>query len=158
MRRSARRKRSISARREGDKTVILMPAHLSKDEEDRHIASLLKRLDRKDRSASKSDEGLAELAAALNRTYFSGAATPSSLRWVTNQNSRWGSCSTQEKSIRLSHRLQPMPTWVIEAVLMHELAHLLEPNHGRAFWALVNRYPKAERARGFLEGVAHTQR
>ncbi len=104
-----------------------------------------------------SNEALAGLAATLNRTYFSGAATPNTLRWVTNQNSRWGSCSTQEKAIRLSHRLQPMPTWVIEAVLMHELAHLIEPNHGRAFWELVNRYPKAERAKGFLEGVAHTQ-
>jgi hypothetical protein len=39
-------------------------------------------------------------------------------------------------------------------VLVHELAHLLEPGHTLEFWGWVDRYPKAERAKGFLEGVA----
>ncbi len=54
--------------------------------------------------------------------------------------------------IRLSSRLQPMPAWVVDYVLVHELAHLLEPGHGREFHRLVERYPQAERAEGFLEG------
>jgi predicted metal-dependent hydrolase len=76
------------------------------------------------------------------------------VRWVHNQNSRWGSCTPSDRSIRLSRRLQGMPSWVIDYVLVHELAHLLEPGHTTTFWAWVDRYPKAERAKGFLEGVA----
>lgn len=155
VRRSKRRKRSVSARREGDKTIVLMPAHLSKAEEELHIASLLERLNRKELRSKSSDVELLALAHTLNHTYFAGAAEPRSVRWVTNQNSRWGSCTTGDKSIRLSHRLQGMPGWVIEYVLMHELAHLIEPNHSSRFWAFVDRVPQAERAKGFLEGVAY---
>ena len=70
-------------------------------------------------------------------------------------NRRWGSCTATDASIRLSHRLQCTPAWVIDYVMVHELAHLLEPNHSKAFWAWVDRYPRAERAKGFLEGLAH---
>jgi hypothetical protein len=35
------------------------------------------------------------------------------------------------------------------------LAHLIEPGHGPRFWALLGDYPKLERARGYLDGVAH---
>jgi len=42
------------------------------------------------------------------------------------------------------------PAWVLDYVLIHELAHLIEFNHGPAFDAIVARYPKAERARGYL--------
>jgi len=76
------------------------------------------------------------------------------VRWVDNQNSRWGSCTPTDRSIRLSRRLQGMPSWVIDYVLVHELAHLLEAGHTPEFWEWVDRYPKAERAKGFLEGVA----
>ncbi len=79
---------------------------------------------------------------------------PDTVRWVDNQNSRWGSCTPSDRSIRLSTRLQGMPAWVIDYVLVHELAHLIEAGHTPAFWAWVDRYPKAERAKGFLEGIA----
>ena len=47
-----------------------------------------------------------------------------------------------------------MPDWVIDYVLLHELAHLVVPSHSPAFWTLLSRYPKTERARGYLEGVS----
>ena len=47
-----------------------------------------------------------------------------------------------------------MPDWVLDYVLVHELAHLVVPGHGPQFWSLVDRYPRTERARGYLEGVA----
>ena len=71
---------------------------------------------------------------------------------MTNQQQRWGSCSPGERSIRLSERLQGMPSWVVDYVLVHELAHLLEHGHDEKFWAWVDRYPRSERARGYLLG------
>jgi predicted metal-dependent hydrolase len=92
-------------------------------------------------------------ARALSAAYLDGAAEPASVRWVDNQHRRWGSCTPADGSIRLSSRLQTMPEYVVDYVLVHELVHLIEPGHDERFWATVARYPKAERARGFLEGV-----
>jgi hypothetical protein len=75
---------------------------------------------------------------------------------VGNQGSRWGSCTPSDGTIRLSSRLQGMPPWVVDYVLLHELAHLAVPGHGPRFWALLESYPRTERARGYLEGVAAT--
>ena len=157
VRRSARRKRSIQVRREGNKTIALVPAHVSQAEADAVIARLIERLDRRELRTKVSDEDLIARATALSAQYFGGKAVPSSVRWVSNQNSRWGSCTTTDGSIRLSDRLIGMPLWVVDYVLVHELAHLIEANHGPEFWALVEAYPKTERAKGFLEGVAHQQ-
>ena len=74
------------------------------------------------------------------------------MRWVDNQRSRWGSCTFEDRSIRLSDRLQGMPEFVVDYVLLHELAHLIEPSHNQRFWALLDACPDTERARGFLDG------
>ncbi len=157
VRRSARRKRSIQVRREGDKTIALVPAHVSQAEADAVIARLIERLDRRELRTKVSDDDLMSRAKALSAKYFSGKAVPASVRWVSNQNSRWGSCTTSDRSIRLSDRMIGMPVWVVDYVLVHELAHLIEANHGSKFWALVEAYPQTERAKGFLEGVSHRQ-
>ena len=83
---------------------------------------------------------------------------PASVRWVTNQNARWGSCTPGDRTIRLSDRLQQMPGWVVDYVLVHELAHLLEAGHTPEFWAWVDRYPRAEKAKGYLEGYSTAAR
>ena len=155
IRRSRRRTRTVKAYREGDRTIILMPAHLSEAEEQHHVQSLLGRLERRERRVRPSDDELLARAATLSATWLEGRAAPSSVRWVSNQNTRWGSCTSVDGSIRLSDRLKGMPSWVIDYVLLHELAHLLEAHHGPAFWALVDRFPRAERAKGFLEGAVH---
>jgi hypothetical protein len=67
---------------------------------------------------------------------------------------QWASCTPAEGTIRMSRRLASLPDWVADYVLLHELAHLLEPGHGPRFWALVQRYPRTERARGYLDGVS----
>ena len=51
-----------------------------------------------------------------------------------------------------------MPQWVVDYVLVHELAHLLEPGHDANFWAWVDRYPQAERAKGYLIGWSAASR
>jgi hypothetical protein len=70
--------------------------------------------------------------------------------WSGRQQRRWGSCTSSDGSIRLSNRLASYPSWVLDYVLVHELAHLVHADHGPAFQALVARYPLAERATGFL--------
>ena len=154
VRRSRKRRRTVSAYREDDRVVVLIPARLSVQEEREWVATMLERLERSERRRRPDDAGLKRRAVDLSNRYLGGLARPDTVRWVENQNSRWGSCTPSDRSIRLSVRLQGMPPWVIDYVLVHELAHLIEPGHTPAFWAWVDRYPKAERAKGFLEGVA----
>jgi predicted metal-dependent hydrolase len=116
------------------------------------VAKLQTREERRHRSLGGDGE-LMERAAALSEAHLDGLAAPASVRWVDNQHRRWGSCTPADRSIRLSSRLRAMPEFVVDYVLVHELVHLLEPSHDERFWTLVARYPKAERARGFLEGV-----
>ncbi|MGH3369735.1 MAG: M48 metallopeptidase family protein [Nocardioidaceae bacterium] len=154
MRRSRRRRRTVSAYREDDKVVVMIPARLSAGEEQEWVTTMLERLERSEKRRRPSDARLKRRAVELSDRYLGGLARPATVRWVANQNTRWGSCTPSDRSIRLSVRLQGMPAWVIDYVLVHELAHLIESGHTPAFWAWVDRYPKAERAKGFLEGVA----
>jgi hypothetical protein len=134
----------------------LVPARLSAADEKRWVATMLERLAARERRRRPTDDALLERARDLSRRFLDDAVTPRSVRWVANQRTRWGSCTPQDGTIRLSDRLLGMPGWVIDYVLIHELAHLREPGHGPGFWQLVRRYPKADRARGYLEGVAAT--
>jgi predicted metal-dependent hydrolase len=156
VRRSTRRRRTVSAYRDGDRTVVLIPARMSRAEERRWVAAMLERLDKQDRKLRPGDDALLDRAKALSRRYLTGAPLPTSVRWVGNQGSRWGSCTPVDRTIRLSDRLQGMPSWVLDYVIVHELVHLRVPGHGPAFWAEVESYPRTERARGYLEGVSAT--
>jgi predicted metal-dependent hydrolase len=156
VRRSQRRRRTVSAYRDGERVVVLIPDQFSRAEESEWVGRMLARLAAREQQV-RSDEELEARAHRLISRYLSdhvATATPTSVRWVTNQNGRWGSCTPADRTIRISHRVQEMPDWVIDYVLMHELAHLIVPDHSSRFWELVGRYPKAERARGYLEGVA----
>ena len=154
VRRSRKRRRTVAAYREDDKVVVLVPARFTRAEEKEWVAKMLARLEKSERRRRPSNASLAGRASELADRYLDGRAVPLTVRWVDNQNSRWGSCTPSDRSIRLSTRLQGMPSWVIDYVLVHELAHLIEVGHTPAFWSWVDNYPKAERAKGFLEGVA----
>lgn len=117
------------------------------------IDNLKQRIRRRGRVVPQSNENLEKRARELNKKFFDGRLKWRSIRYVTNQNSRFGSCTPADGTIRLSHRLATMPVWVRDYVLVHELAHLVEANHGPRFWKLVNRYPLTERARGYLMAV-----
>ncbi len=158
VRRSARRRRTVTAYREGGRTVVLIPAAFSPAEERRWVAQMVAKLQTREERRKRSlggDDDLMARARALSAAHLDGLAEPVSVRWVDNQHRRWGSCTPADGSIRLSSRLRTMPEYVVDYVLVHELVHLLEPTHDARFWALVARYPRAERARGFLEGVEH---
>ena len=154
VRRSAKRTRTVSAYRKDGKVIVMIPARFTRAEESEWVDTMLGKLARTEQRGRRTDEQLMRRARELSRDYLLDRAHPASVRWVTNMTTRWGSCTTGEGTIRLSDRLQAMPTWVIDYVLLHELAHLLEPNHDAKFWAWVDRFPKSERAKGYLEGVA----
>lgn len=158
IRRSTRRRRTIQAYRDGDRTIVLVPAHLSAEQEREEVARLVARLDARADRTPAGDAELMARAKALSARYLAGRAVPSSIRWVTNQTTRWGSCTPASGSIRISHRVRDMPDYVVDHVVLHELAHLLEPGHSPRFWALLADYPHAVKAEGFLEGVTWQQR
>jgi predicted metal-dependent hydrolase len=163
VRRSRRRTRTVTAFRERDTIVVVIPQRMSRTEERSFVESMVaKVLAREARTAApRGDAALRQRAADLATRYLTPATgtppQPSDVRWVTNQQRRWGSCTPATGVIRLSHRLQAMPAWVVDYVLVHELAHLVEPTHSAAFWRLVAGYPEADRAKGFLEGYLQGQ-
>jgi predicted metal-dependent hydrolase len=158
VRRSRRRRNTVSAYREGDTVVVLLPARMSRAEEEHWVAEMLRRLQksetRRRSPARASDEALLARCHELTGRYLGGRAVPSSVRWVPPMRTRWASCTPAEGTIRVSDRLRDVPAWVLDYVLVHELAHLLVPGHGKDFWRLVRHYPKTDRAIGYLEGLS----
>ena len=150
VRRSARRKKTISAEIVGDALVVSVPERLSRAEEQEWVARMAARMsDRKRRDRLNDGGGLARRARELADLYVNGVR-PKEISWTTPQASRWGSCSPHDGVIHLSLALADFPAWVRDYVIVHELAHLIVPDHSPAFWRLVDRYPLTERARGFL--------
>ena len=69
---------------------------------------------------------------------------------IVDNRYRWGSCTARD-NICLNWRLIKAPIFVIDYVIAHELAHLLEPNHTPRFWNIVKtQVPTMDRARGWL--------
>ena len=151
--RSANRRKTASARMVDGTLVVRVPAGISHEEEQRLVRQLMPRVLHKVHRAEGRLPDLTRRAADLNRRYFDGKLKMREIRWVTNQRHRYGSCTPSTSTIRISDRLATMPTWVLDYVIVHELAHLVQANHSPAFWRLVNRYPLTERARGYLIAV-----
>ena len=150
VRRSSRRRKTISAEILGDALIVSIPDRLSRAEEQQWVERMTARMsERKRRDRLNSAEDLVRRAAELADRYVDGVRA-TGIEWVTNQRSRWGSCSPDDGTIRLSLALSEYPRWVCDYVIVHELAHLLVADHSPRFWAIVNRYPLTERARGFL--------
>lgn len=143
--RSAKRRKTVSARMVGEVLELRLPGWMGEADEAKWVEEMRRRFERK-RSTDEID--VDTRARELARRY--DLPQPRTVRWVDNQTSRWGSCTPDDGSIRVSSALAGWPRWVLDFVLVHELAHLVEANHGPAFRALVARYPKAERATGFL--------
>ncbi len=152
VRRSRRRRRTVSAYRDGDTIVVMIPATMTRAQEAEWVETMVARLERSEQRKQLSDDDLMRHAIKLSDRHLGGLAVPESVRWVDNQTSRWGSCTPGDRTVRLSSRLQGMPVWVVDYVLVHELAHLLEAGHDEKFWAWVDRYPHAEKAKGYLLG------
>ncbi len=143
--RSKRRRRSVGAQLVGDTLRIAIPAWMTRAEEQHWIEEMSRRFLRK-QSTERID--LTRRATTLARRHH--LPRPDSIRWVDDMTTRWASCTPAQRTIRVSSRLASYPDWVVDYVIVHELAHLRVPGHGPDFWELVQRYPKAERAIGYL--------
>lgn len=143
--RSARRRKTVGARLVGNLVRVTIPLRMSKSEEAYWAQEMLKRFERRTTSA-----GIDLAARAAKLAQRLGLKGPACIRWVDNQHHRWGSCTPADRSVRISRQLAQEPKWVLDYVIVHELAHLDVAGHNAAFWRLVDRYPLAERARGFL--------
>ena len=151
VRTSARRKKTASGFWQDGRVVILVPARLSKADRVELVEGLVERVLAQRPNVTTSDRQLARRAAALADQYL-GGVRPTTIRWVGNQQRRWGSCTSHSGEIRISDRLRMVPDWVLDAVLVHELAHLIEPSHSARFHRLAGRYPRMAEADTFLAG------
>lgn len=133
--------------------MVAVPAKMVGPERDAMVAHLVGRALSRRPAVTSDDRELQCRAEALGQKYLDGVA-PRSVRWVANQGKRWGSCTSATGDIRLSHRLRHVPGWVLDAVLVHELAHLVHPDHSAAFHALAERAPRHREAAIFLDGYA----
>jgi predicted metal-dependent hydrolase len=149
--RSRRRRKTITAERRDGRVVVRLPVGLSRAEERRWVTQMVTRLEERERTERlNARRSLSRAAHRLNDEYFGGRLSWRSIRYVSNQNDRFGSCTPEDGTIRISHRVADYPLWVREYVVLHELAHLEEVAHSPRFWSMVDRYPFAERAKGFL--------
>jgi len=148
--RSARRKKTVQARVTNGTIVVRVPDGLSESEETRLVDSIVRKVSRK---IGAGDVDLTVRARRLARRF--GLPEPNSITWSERQNTRWGSCTVSDRSIRISSRLETVPDFVLDFVVLHELAHLRVSGHGPDFQALVHRYPQAERATGYLMALSH---
>lgn len=150
--RSSKRKKTIQAKVLKDTLVVFLPAGLSSGEEEKYVLQMAKKIDNKKlrKQLNGTNCYLKKQFSLFNKKYFDEKLEVNKLEFVTNQNKIVGSCTPANKTIRISHILADMPKWVLDYVIMHEMAHLAHPNHSKAFWKKVNEYKYTERARGYL--------
>ncbi len=141
----------MSARLVNGLLLVNAPLILSQERLDKIISGFKLKFERKKLKAGlDKEQNLLDLASSLNEQYFGNKLKIESIEYVTTQNSRFGCCNYRTARIRISHKIGMMPKWVRKYVVMHEIAHLIEPNHSRTFWDIVSRYKLTERARGYL--------
>ena len=150
VRRSSKRRKTIEAYRKGDTIIVAIPARMSKREEERVVAEMVSKLGKDDLRLTSTE--LMARALELNSLYLGNKATPITVEWSSRMERIWGSCTIEERAIRLSNRLDDAPRYALDYILLHELVHLIVAGHGPDFKALLAVYPELERAEGYLEG------
>jgi predicted metal-dependent hydrolase len=124
-------------------------------ERERWAEEMRRRLERRLFRSRPSDERLAERARALNARHFAGRLRWSSIQFA-DLSHLWGSCTFTTGAIRIARRAASLPDFVVDYLIVHELAHLVQSDHGPAFHELEGRYRLTERARGYLMAVDHS--
>lgn len=149
--RSNNRRKTVSAKLNKSVMCVYAPSRIGDLELERAVSFLKKRFIRSLlRKKLNKEKPLSIIADRINKEYFDGKLDFFSIEYVTDQNSKFGCCNYLKRTIRISHRISEMPDWVRDYVVLHEMAHLLEPNHSKSFWEIVSVYKLSERAKGYL--------
>lgn len=143
--RSTRRKRSVGARLEQGVVKVVVPSWMSRAEEENAVREMVRRFERK-----VATESVDLMARAHELASAHMLPLPNSIEWSDKLTAVWGLCTPHTGEVKVSTRLVGFPAWVLDYVIVHELAHLVIADHGADFWHVVNRYPRTERAIGYL--------
>jgi predicted metal-dependent hydrolase len=150
--RKERRRRSISAFRQGGVIEIHIPAKMSKRQELEIIPEMIAIVLRREGRSRKTDLQLLEIGMELLAKYLPDFdVVPASINW-RNMSERWGSCTTVDRTIRISDRLIGAPNYVLNYIIFHELIHLRIPGHDQDFYNYLNRFTDQQKCEAFLEG------
>jgi len=154
--RSKKRFRTVSARLTEDVLLVQAPEYLQEERLERIVDQFKTKFERK-RLKTELDKSndLLERANKINARYFANKLKVDSIEYVWNQKSKFGCCNWRAARIRISDKISLMPGWVRDYVILHEMAHLVHPNHGKDFWKIVSGYRLTERARGYLLAFGH---
>jgi predicted metal-dependent hydrolase len=154
--RSLRRRSTVSARVVENTLLVRAPLAISEERLEKIISGFREKFAKKKiKEDLERKHGLSEAVARINRKYFDNKLKVNSVEYVTVQNCKFACCNYRSAQIRISHKVGLMPRWVRDYVLVHEMAHLIVPDHSRAFWDIVSRYKFSERARGYLMAAAN---
>lgn len=148
--RSRRRRKTVEAHLVNGVVRLMVPANMSTAEVDSHAVELRNRLVRRHR-CDRVD--LLQRARELSARY--GLPVATQVEWSNRQTRTWASCTLETGLIRVSARASSLPPWVLDYLLVHELSHLVHGDHSPSFWELCDRYPRTERARGYLMAIDH---
>lgn len=156
---SSRRKKTISASLRDGMIQLSVPEHMGDYQIAASARSLIEKIKQRQKLAQRTptDSELHQRALHLARLWLGGQVEPNSVVWSDRQTTLWGSCTPTTKNIRISSALKHMPQWVIDGVLVHELAHLKYTGHGHDFQQFAAQYPRLREADAYLEGVAYAQ-
>ena len=154
IRTSTRRRKTVAAYWEGDTIVVVVPQRVPRRDRQAYADELVPKVLADRQRRRPTDAMLTERATELSRRYLDGRAIPAAVTWSSRQRTRWGSCSPEHRTIRISDRLRDVPPWVVDTVLVHELAHLIHPDHSAEFHELANRHPRTADSELFLAGYA----
>lgn len=153
VRRSHKRRRTVSASREGSKTVLKVPYRMSNKEIEELARDLINKMDQKDPRAYFSDQELFNRSKELSATYLFSKVEANSVSWSSRLTSTWGICTPLEGDIKISSRLKGLPQYVLDYVLLHELVHLVVNDHGKEFDSFMKTFEKKEKAEGYLDAL-----
>ena len=150
--RSTRRKKNISAYRQGGRIVVSIPARMSKADERAMVPEMVAKIRAQEAAATMSEERLAtRVDELLTELAHEISLRPSSINW-RGMRERWGSCTSTDRTIRISEPLKGAPDYVLDYVLFHEAIHLQFFDHGAEFKALLSRFPLEAQAEAYLSG------
>ena len=156
--RSARRKRNISAYRQGGRIIVSIPARMSKADEHAIVPEMIAKIRSQESARIPSEEALMERTAELLISLAPEiTARPASINWRPMRE-RWGSCTSVDRTIRISDRLKLAPDYALDYVLFHEAIHLEYFDHGAEFTEVLGRFEGAELASAYLDGYEAAER